>query len=137
MRREIDLIVLHCSATRPSSDVDADRIRRWHMRDNNWRDIGYHWVIRRSGELETGRDESDPGAHVRGHNANSIGICMVGGIDENGLPDSNFTLEQWNTLRSLLYDVLGRYPGSRIVGHRDLDAGKACPCFDAKVLFHE
>ena len=132
--RKIDTIVIHASDTPPSMDVDAAEIRRWHVEDNGWRDIGYHWVVRRSGELEAGRPEPEPGAHVAGHNAHSIGICMVGGRKEGGGPDSNYTLAQWSTLHELLANLAERFPDAKVVGHRDLDSSKACPCFDAKVL---
>lgn len=135
--RKITKIILHTSATRPSQDIGAKEIRVWHVKDQGWKDIGYHWIIRRNGQLEQGRPERIAGAHVKGHNANSIGVCMVGGIKEsNGKPDSNYTLEQWNTLRSLLIDLKGKYPDAEITGHRELD-NRACPCFDATVLFYE
>ena len=96
-RSETEKIIIHCSATRPSQDIGSNDIDRWH-REKGWLKIGYHLVITRDGTLELGRDLDEVGAHAYGHNANSVGVCMVGGIDEDGQPDDNFTSEQWNTL---------------------------------------
>lgn len=128
--RKINQIVVHCAATKPSMNVDAQTIRRWHVEENGWRDIGYHYVIKRDGTLETGRPESQQGAHAAGHNAHSIGICLAGGLDEDNQPDSNFTRHQFTTLENLLNQLLGRYSGAVVCGHRDLADAKACPCFD-------
>lgn len=129
MGRGITAIVIHCADTPAQMDIGANEIRQWHTdpppRGNGWRDIGYHYVIRRDGTLEFGRDESVPGAHVAGHNAHSIGICLVGGKD-----GADYTEAQWLCLASLVRDISGRYPGARVIGHRDLDPGKACPQFD-------
>mgnify|MGYP001148671095 CR=1 FL=1 len=129
MRRTIDLIVVHCSATPPSMDVGAAEIHRWHL-DRGWRDIGYHAVVRRDGTVEAGRPLDQAGAHVRGHNKHSLGICLIGGVDQHGRPEANFTGPQ---LRAAALWALARQsenPGAQIFGHRDLDPHKACPSFD-------
>lgn len=128
--RAIGLIIIHAADTPPSMDVGADEIRDWHVNGNGWRDIGYHWVIRRDGTVEHGRDEAETGAHVAGHNANSIGICLVGGRAEEGGDDCNYTAAQWRALERLVTDVSERYPDAEVRGHRDFSS-KACPCFDA------
>lgn len=130
--RQIDTIVVHCSATKPSMQVDASIIRQWHLA-RGWKDIGYHYVITRTGMLETGRDESVVGAHTLGYNKTSIGICMVGGLNEDGKPDSNFTYAQYTTLVQLITDLQSRYNIEKVMGHREA-ANKACPCFDIKSL---
>lgn len=144
-RPRTDFIVIHCSATKPSQDVDAREIDRWHRRQG-WLKIGYHWVIKRDGTLETGRLLSEAGAHVKGYNDRSIGICMVGGVAEaSGKPESNFTPAQWETLEGTVVSMLGLYPRATVVGHRDLSPDlngngkvepneytKACPSFDVK-----
>lgn len=131
-RKKTDWIVLHCSATRPCMDIGAKEIRQWHLA-KGWKDIGYHFVIRRNGTVEKGRAIDEIGSHVQGHNYNSLGICMVGGIGDNMQPDNNFTFAQWAALKKLLPDLLKRYPDARILGHRDFpDVHKACPCFDAR-----
>lgn len=134
MTRTITHFVIHCSATRPSQRVGATEIRAWH-KAKGWRDIGYHWVIQRDGTLEKGRDESIAGAHVEGHNATTIGICLVGGVSESDFtkPENNFTPRQFATLKKLLGDRAIRYPNAKTCGHRDFPkVAKACPSFDAK-----
>lgn len=143
MSREINLLVVHCSATRPTLDVRAVDIDRWH-KARGWRSIGYHYVITRAGFMEMGREEAVAGAHVAGHNRNSIGICLVGGVAENGrTPENNFRTAQFQSLITLLRELRERYPKARICGHRDLSPDKDgdgviergewlkdCPCFD-------
>lgn len=129
--RVINLIVVHCSATPPDMDIGVDEIRRWHVDGNGWSDIGYHYVIRRSGELEPGRPVAKMGAHAKGHNGDSIGICMVGGISENGVPDANFTARQYHELAELNETLSRHLPITDTVGHRDIST-KSCPCFDVK-----
>ena len=146
MRRRTDYIVVHCSATPPTADIGADEIREWHVNKNGWRDIGYAAVIRRNGEIEFGRHFDDIGAHVRGVNAKSVGICLVGGVDANGVPENNFTEAQDTSLYYLVYMLHKAYPNAEVLGHRDLSPDldgdgiieehewlKACPCFDVKI----
>jgi N-acetylmuramoyl-L-alanine amidase len=132
--RNIDLIVIHCADTPPTMDVGVEEIRRWHTdpppKGNGWADIGYHWVIRRNGVIEFGRPAEKIGAHVAGHNATSIGVCMVGGKGKDGKPENNYTAEQWDSLEAIVNFLRAAYPRARVCGHRDLDHGKACPCFD-------
>ena len=90
-RTETNYIVIHCLATRADQEITAEHIRRWHVDDNSWSDIGYHWVIERDGKVQRGRHTQAQGAHVRGHNNESIGICLVGGINLHGNPEENFT----------------------------------------------
>lgn len=125
----ISLIVVHCAATPPSMDIGVAEIRKWHT-DDGWSDVGYHYVIRRDGKEEKGRADTRQGAHVWGHNKGSIGICLIGGVDEDLKSDSNFTLRQYKSLESLLLKLIDKYPEAEIKGHRDLDNGKDCPCFD-------
>lgn len=127
--REISNIIIHCSATPPDMNIGADQIREWHVQGNGWDDIGYHWVIRRGGTIDAGRDEAVQGAHAYGYNSNSIGICLVGGVDHERLPDCNYTAEQWVALEGVVLDILERYPDAAVIGHRDVSS-KDCPCFD-------
>lgn len=129
--RKIDMLIVHCSATKPGMDVGAKEIREWHVKGNGWQDIGYHFVIRRSGVVEDGRPVEKAGAHVAGRNASSIGICLVGGIDDAGKPEANFTPEQWKALPRLLRVLRTRYPQATIHGHNEF-AAKACPSFDVQ-----
>lgn len=134
--REINQIVIHCSDTPAGMDIGAAEIRQWHTdpppKGRGWKDIGYHWVIRRNGNIEAGRPESEVGAHVEGHNANSIGVCMVGG----GKGICNFTLEQWHALGVLITNSIEAYPNAAVCGHRDLNPAKQCPSFDARAWWN-
>lgn len=131
--REIKWLVVHCSATRASADIGAGEIRAWHMGGRGWRDIGYHYVIRRDGRVEDGRPLDRPGAHVVGHNARSVGICLAGGLDERGRPEDNFTEAQRRALKVLLLRLRRSFPAADILGHRDFPAvRKDCPCFDVR-----
>lgn len=130
--RNITKIIIHCAATRPSMDIGAKQIREWHTKGNGWADIGYHGVIRRDGTLESGRPMDQSGAHTTGQNANSIGICLVGGVKEDGkTPESNFTPEQWATLRRVVLDLRKKHPNATVHGHNEF-AAKACPSFDVQ-----
>lgn len=129
--RDIRTIIIHCSDTPPEMDIGAEEIRGWHVQDNGWADIGYHGVIRRNGAVESGRKLDTPGAHCRGQNANSVGICLIGGRAANGQPENNFTPEQFAALARQIRGLKARWPDARVAGHCDFDPGKACPCFDA------
>ena len=130
--RDITKIIIHCAATKPSMDIGANEIREWHIA-RDWIDIGYHYVIRRNGTVEKGRDIMQAGAHAKGHNFTSIGICLVGGINEEGEPDDNFTLKQYNSLIQLVKFLEMTFPIDDVLGHRDLpDVNKQCPCFDVR-----
>lgn len=136
-RKKTEFVVVHSAATKAAMDIGVADIRRWH-RQQGYTDIGYHWVIRRDGTLEQGRDESVVGAHVKNYNATSIGICMAGGLDARGKAENNYTAAQFATLRALLVDIAGRYKGIRLMGHRDFPGvAKDCPCFDVKAWAKE
>jgi N-acetylmuramoyl-L-alanine amidase len=133
-RQVTKYIVIHCAATRASMDVGAKEIGQWH-KQRGWSGIGYHFVIRRDGRVERGRAESAIGSHVAGHNSNTLGVCLVGGLGEGKgwPPENNFTQAQWAALRTLLREMIDRYPGATILGHRDFPGvAKACPSFDAR-----
>lgn len=98
--------------------------------DKGWSDIAYHFVVRRDGLLELGRDINRMGAHVKGFNRGSIGVCLVGGVDEQLKPDDNYTDNQWLTLWHTLQFLKMDYPDASITGHNDHTLMKACPCFD-------
>ena len=130
-RDKTDYIVIHCSASANQNFGAAD-IDKWH-RKNGWACIGYHYVIRRDGTVEEGREESVIGAHVADWNSVSLGICMVGGVsaDDRTKAQNNFTKEQFASLKELLVDLKTRYPKAKIQGHRDFPkVAKACPSFD-------
>lgn len=135
--REINYIAIHCSATKPSMDVPLERVRDWHLK-RGWSDIGYHYYIRRNGAIFLGRPLKTPGAHVRGFNNESIGICYEGGIDEQGKAEDNRTKEQKQALKNLLIVLKQRFPQAFIKGHRDFpNVSKSCPCFDAELEYSD
>ena len=126
--RSITLIVIHCSAVGPDQQSSAAQIDTWHRQRGFHLGIGYHYVIRRNGEIEPGRPEYMVGAHCKNHNKYSIGVCYEGGIDARGQPADTRTLEQKASMRKLLTELHSRYPRAVIVGHHDLNPQKACPC---------
>lgn len=136
-KRLINLIVVHTAQTKPSMDyVDAAWIDHIHRTEKKFNSIGYHHVIKRDGTLERGRPHDNIGAHVRGYNSDSIGICMAGGLSEDGEHFvDNYTSEQMNTLYNLITEMLKAYPEAELRGHRDLDSHKACPCFDVRTWY--
>lgn len=140
--KPISLLVVHCSATPAARDIGVAEIRAMH-KAKGWRDVGYHYVIRRDGTVEKGRPDNRMGAHVQGHNDGSLGICLVGGVKPDMTAETNFTAAQYAALEELLTTLKGRYPDARVCGHRDLSPDrngdgvvqpgewvKACPTFD-------
>ncbi len=134
---KVEYIAIHCSATPPSMDIGAETIRKWH-KDRGWNDIGYHVVIRRNGEVEYGRAFGVRGAHIRGFNSKSIGVCLIGGVDLDMEAEDNFTDEQFKTLDRVLTALQGLFPEAVVQGHRDFpNVHKACPSFDVKKWLHK
>lgn len=128
--RKIKEIIVHCSATPEGKDYSVDTIRKWHLQ-RGFSDIGYHYIIYRDGSIHIGRDESIIGAHCKGHNSNSIGVCYIGGCASDGkTPKDTRTTEQKQSLDKLLKELKAKYPQASIHGHRDFSS-KACPSFDA------
>jgi N-acetylmuramoyl-L-alanine amidase len=129
----IKAITIHCSASKPSMKVNAKVIERWH-RERGFFKIGYHYVILRDGVVELGRTLDEVGAHVKDYNKGNIGICLVGGLNQDtGKPEDNFTPIQYKELKHLLDYLLQRFPRAEIKGHRDWPGVKKdCPCFDVK-----
>ena len=134
-RKETTEIIIHCAATKPSMNVDATVIDRWH-RERGWLKIGYHYVISRDGSIEIGRNEDTVGAHAKGYNSTSIGICLVGGMSEDGEPVSNFTEEQLLMLTRLVDGLKTKYPDSKVIGHNNVSS-KTCPNFDVGEWYGE
>ena len=126
--RTITLLVIHCSAVRPDQTSSAAQIDTWHRRQGWHLGIGYHYVVRRDGQIESGRPEWMVGAHCKNHNAHSLGICYEGGLNARGDPADTRTLEQKLAMVQLLEVLHRRYPKALIVGHHDLNPHKACPC---------
>lgn len=129
--RKISKIIVHCSATPEGKDFTVQDIDMWH-RHRGFKKIGYHYVIYRDGSYHRGRADEEIGAHCSGYNANSIGVCYIGGCAKDGkTPKDTRTEAQKKTLITILRTLKGRYPQASIYGHRDF-CSKACPSFDAK-----
>ena len=128
-----DGIVIHCSDTPPEMDIGVAEIRQWHTDPpRSWSDLGYHYVIRRDGSVESGRPLDRDGAHAKGFN-HYIGVCVVGGMAGDGRQPCNFTAGQWRAL-AILVERLTRdhdIGDDRIVGHNEV-SDKACPGFDVR-----
>lgn len=163
----IDLIVIHASATANNKKLGnskksaAEVIDAWHKErgfrrlerfkelfNSHLSSIGYHFVIDIDGEITTGRSINEVGAHAKGYNKGSIGICLVGGLDESGKPSADFTPLQFKALKKLVLELKKRFKSAKVLGHRDLSPDlnndgvitpneyiKACPCFDVRQFF--
>jgi N-acetyl-anhydromuramyl-L-alanine amidase AmpD len=142
--RKIDLIVIHCTATREDRRLSEEELERIH-RSLGFKTCGYHYYVRRDGNIVSMLALEKVGAHARGHNSHSIGIAYEGGLDVQGRPCDTRTPRQRNSLQTLVASLEGRFPGVRVVGHRDLSPDlngdgkispeewfKSCPCFDVE-----
>lgn len=147
---KIHSIVIHCAATRNGvslarkgisaaqriDDMHAQRgFKRGEMSkakfNSHLKAIGYHFVIDVDGKVETGRALCEQGAHVKGHNKDSIGICLVGGVTIDGKNFGRYTKSQWASLTELISRLKRKFPRAHILGHRDfIGVNKDCPCFD-------
>ena len=129
--RELKRIIFHCSATEDGKDYTVDQIRRWHTSPpRNWRDIGYHYVIYRDGSIHEGRPIDQQGAHTRGENADSIGICYIGGLRDGKATDT-MTMRQEIAWLKLVHSLRTVFGPMTIHGHNEY-ANKACPSFIVK-----
>jgi N-acetylmuramoyl-L-alanine amidase len=144
--RRIDRIVIHCSATKVTSNYTPEQLLHDHLA-RGFKTYGYHYYVRKDGTIIPMRPLDEIGAHASGYNANSAGICYEGGLDASGKPSDTRTAEQKKAMLSLLQELKTRYPIKHIDGHRDLSPDtnkngivepvewvKLCPCFDVKEL---
>ena len=133
MSRIITLIVVHCSASRCNQRYTVEMLRKDHNARFHNQGVGYHYYIERDGQLYQTRSEDEVGIHARGYNANSIGICYEGGLDENGKTADTRTPAQKAALIALLRSLKVDYPDAEIKGHRELKGvHKDCPCFSCQ-----
>ena len=142
-KRTIREIIVHCTATPEGRNYSVDQIRSDHKKQG-WADIGYHYVIYRDGSIHNGRDVDLIGAHCVGHNTYSIGVCYVGGLENNpGVPYAKLkakdtrTPQQKAALLNILTNLRRQYPQAKIYGHHDFEKRKDCPSFDAKTEYKD
>lgn len=143
MKRNIKHIVVHCTATPPTTTIES--IKRYWREALGWKNPGYHYIIKRNGEIVNINAEENISNGVAGHNQYSIHISYIGGIDEQGKPLDNRTDEQKQALYDKLMELSEKYPDASILGHRDFSPDKngngiieyfewikSCPSFDVK-----
>lgn len=136
--RKINEIILHCSATPEGRDIKAKDIRKWHVENNHWSDIGYNYIIDLDGTIENGRPIDKIPAHCTGHNKNSIGICYIGGLDKNGKGKDTRTQAQKDALLDLVFLLLQDYHLTIKDVHTHSEyATKQCPCFSIEQFRRE
>lgn len=128
--RFINKIIIHCTATREGLDFDRSDIDRWHKEEGH-DCIGYHYVVCLNGEVQVGRPLEDVGAHARGYNTHSVGVCYVGGLDEDRNPKDTRTEAQKTAMSNLIKMLKAKFPEAEVIGHCDV-LNRDCPCFDAK-----
>jgi len=134
--RKLNEIILHSSATPEGREHTAEEIKNWHVKGNGWSDIGYHFVIQIDGTIEKGRPIERMGAHVRGHNRNSIGVCYIGGCDQDMKPKDTITKEQQESFSSLVHALRMVFDKDLLIkGHNDYTNKKACPGFKVSEKF--
>jgi len=130
--REINRIVIHCSATIEGQDIDSKTIRGWHVNGRGWSDIGYHYIVRLNGDIEAGRPIERMGAGVRGHNRDTIHVCYIGGVDEDMNPKDTRTPEQKESIIKLIKRIKSKLNNKITThGHNEFSS-KACPSFIVK-----
>ena len=127
--REIKKIIIHCSAT--SLGVTPKEIRDYHVNVLGWSDVGYHFLITPDGEIHNGRPLNQVGSHCKGHNFDSVGICLIGGKYE-----FDFTWKQFRSLSSLVFDLIitNHLSYDDVYSHHDFNSDKACPRFNARLI---
>ena len=132
--RKIEKIIVHCAATREGQDIKTDTIRDWHLK-RGWSDIGYHYVIELDGTIGIGRPIERSGAHTKGQNSISIGVCYVGGVETDGkTPKDTLHGKQLESMENLLRGLMAEYPEATLHGHNEY-ANKACPSFQVSEKF--
>ena len=136
-KREItDTIVIHCTQTPPNMDIDVAKVTEWHTQ-RGFDTIGYHYLIKRDGTLQTGRDEDVVGAHAVAVNGTSIGVALVGGGNVDMGWEDNFLPEQFNTLKQIISKLKEDYDIKKIIGHYQVEDKKKCPSFDVPKWLEE
>ena len=128
--RRLNRIILHCTATRVGEELDVSQIDKWH-RDRGFSEIGYHYVIYADGTIATGRNIRKKGAHVKGHNHDSVGVAYVGGLDNNLVPQDTMTMQQELAFLHLVNSLRVVFGSLSVHGHNEF-SNKACPSFEVQ-----
>ena len=129
--RRIDKLIVHGTATPEGRPVTVEEVDRWH-KARGFECIGYHYLVTLDGQIHAGRPLERIGAHTKGHNANSVGVCYVGGMAGDGhTPKDTRTPAQRQALRRLVSALQTLFPGATVHGHSEF-AAKACPCFNVR-----
>lgn len=132
--RKITHIVVHCTATPQNTTLQS--IQNYWKSTLKWRNPGYHYIVDASGMVHQLQPITKPSNGVRGHNANSIHISYIGGVDALKRPLDNRTPQQKAALLCKLRELKSMYPMATIQGHRDFyGVAKACPSFNAKAEY--
>ena len=134
--RDINKIILHCSATREGQNISTETIRGWHVNERGWSDIGYHFVVLLDGTVDKARPVKRQGAHVRGKNKGSIGICYIGGCDADMNPKDTRNEAQKKSLEELITYLMESYDDATLHGHNEFSS-KACPSFNVQEVYKE
>lgn len=147
--RDINLIVVHCSATREDSQFSPEDLHRLHVEQNGWSDIGYHFYYTRDGREHVCRPITRPGAHARGHNKYSVGLSYEGGLNAMGFPADTRTKRQKQAIANRIETLRKEYGPIPAIGHRDLSPDKngdgtieanerlkECPCYDTTTEYN-
>lgn len=145
-------ITVHCSGSRKGRSMTMNELRSFHTspkpHGRGWSDIGYHFVIDLFGNVHTGRPITRQGAGVKGHNKDTVHICLIGGLDRNGKPAFTYSDRQMEALFKHILHLDDTYPSLDLAntrGHRDYSPDrdgdgkigpheyiKQCPCFDVR-----
>jgi N-acetylmuramoyl-L-alanine amidase len=127
--RKITHLVLHCTGTPQTTTVES--IKRYWKNVKGWKKPGYHFIILADGTVVNLLPIEQISNGVQGHNANSIHICYIGGIDAAGNSADNRTLAQMQAMVNLIRDLRTKFPDAIICGHRDFPGvTKRCPSFN-------
>jgi N-acetylmuramoyl-L-alanine amidase len=136
--RDLNRVILHCSATPEGREVSVETIREWHTdpppRGRGWSDIGYHYVIHLNGKIELGRPIEVQGAHTSGENEDSIGICYIGGVNAANEPKDTMTVLQAIAFVEIVKSLRLIFGKLSIHGHNEFST-KACPSFSVEEKF--
>lgn len=132
VRRPIEWLIVHCASTKRSMNISKSDVERWHL-SRGWNGIGYNFFVKFDGTIERGRNLHNYGAHTVGRSANkkSIGICIEGGMSEDGKPEDTLTPDQWRAIIEIFCSAKKHYPQIKLAAHNQFDK-KPCPCFDIR-----